>query len=84
MAVIVDTVVAGEVELSLMPADLHRSRIDVVFAKEGVVGVLPGTGVLPGSVPAPPALATGMRQLAKVHVSRGQHVIWWASIEEDQ
>lgn len=82
MAVVVDTIVAGEVELSLTPADLHRSRIDIVFAKEGMVGVLNGAGVLTGHIPAPPALATGLRELARVHVSRGQGVIGWASIVE--
>lgn len=81
MAVIVDTVVYGEVELAVQPSHPTKARIDVVFAKSGTVGVLPGN---PSSTePLQPALATGMRMLARLHIGQYQDAVWEGSIEQD-
>ena len=83
MAVIVDTVVFGEVTLSVHPADLTKSRIDIVFAKEGTVGILQGASRAPSNgEPAPPARATGMRELARLHIGATQAAVWWRNIEK--
>jgi hypothetical protein len=79
MGVVVDTIVFGKVELAIQPSHAVKKRIDVVFAKGGVVGVMPGT---PTASPAPPALATGMRELAKIYVREDAHRIVDNNIEE--
>lgn len=80
MAIIIDTIVAGEVELAVRESLPEKDRIDAVFAKEGVVGILPGTPT--EGQPLQPVLATGMRLLARLHIGRHQDAVWWGSIEE--
>lgn len=80
MTVIVDTIVSGEVELPITPAHPIKSRIDIVFAREGTVGVLAGT---PTPHPAlAPVLAIGMREIARIHVPCAVANIWSGLIEE--
>jgi hypothetical protein len=65
MAILVDTVVSGVVELPISAKHAVMDRIDIVYVRDGKVGILEGT---PSYSPAPPALATGMRRLALIKI----------------
>lgn len=66
MTVIVNTVIAGEVELTLQPHHPVKDRYDIVFAKDGMVGVIPGT---PAYSPVRPVLPDGARKIAEILVA---------------
>lgn len=80
MKVIVDTIVFGEVELAVTQQTVpQKERIDAVITKEGTVAIIPGT---PAVSPCAPALPTGARLLARIHLNFGMPSIWMGCIEE--
>lgn len=79
MSVIVDTVIAGQVELILNMAHPVHRRIDLIFACDGMVGVLAGVAA---ASPITPTLSTQMRALAKVHILPATPWVPEGAIEE--
>ena len=87
MAVVVDTLAAGLVTLSLEPAHPAESRIDIVYIRSGdgplsAVGVLLGGGAVADENVLVPMLFTGMRELARIRVNRAVVCIRETDIEE--
>jgi hypothetical protein len=74
MAVVVDTLF-DETTIAVGPADHLKARIDTVFVRtepdgSQFVGIRWGTPH--ATAPAPPALFTGERALAHLHIARHQ------------
>jgi len=71
MAVLVDTIMHGDVTIMINPSEITRSRVDIIFVTENLVGVLTGPSIaigLPVSSWPLPTLPEGARALAKVVV----------------
>lgn len=79
MAVIVDPIITEPVVLAIPPADWCKDRIDIVYAKPGMVGVCYGALAYEPSLPA---LPKGMRALAHIYVPHAINVILPHLIEE--
>lgn len=83
----VDTIIGGDVRLTVPPVNLAGSRIDIVYVRrmpdsdDVVTGVLTGTA---SSKPLPPALAVGMRKLAELHLTKRTQRIMDRNIFESE
>lgn len=86
MAVVVDTILAGKVTLTVEPLHLDEGRIDIVYVRklENSEDVITGVLIGPSTKRKPlrPALATGMRKLAEIHLPAGTHCILQKHIRE--
>jgi hypothetical protein len=87
MTVLVDTILFGDVEIYLIPADLDLPRIDLIVAypgtsgrlRDGYISAISGT---PAKDPLQPAIPLSGRILAKIMVNRAQTSIEQLHISE--